>query len=209
MIRIILSLSLLLIIGCNNDEEKPGPITAADSSNGNKTQVQEPSPNIYAPVDISPMDMSYYPVEYPKLKMTDSITTPPLARVIYSRPHLGGRQLFKDVLKHGEPWRLGANEATELELFKDVTVQGKKIRSGRYILYAIPDTNKWTIVINSNIDNWGLKPNPSKDIARFEVPLARTANHLEYFTMVFEEKGNNVDLVMAWDNLETRLPIRF
>ena len=37
-------------------------------------------------VDKSPMDMSYYPVNYPILKIQDKLTEPLLARVIYSRP---------------------------------------------------------------------------------------------------------------------------
>ena len=40
------------------------------------------------PVDKSPMDMAYYPVNYPVLKIQDKLTEPLAARVIYSRPHL-------------------------------------------------------------------------------------------------------------------------
>ncbi|MCW3116706.1 MAG: hypothetical protein JWM28_788, partial [Chitinophagaceae bacterium] len=73
--------------------------------------------NPYSPIDVSPMDMSYYPVDYTKLKMTGSIKEPPAARVIYSRPHLQGRELFHGLLNYDEPWRLGANESTEIQLF--------------------------------------------------------------------------------------------
>ena len=43
------------------------------------------------PVDKSPMDMSYYPVNYPVLKINDKITEPLAARVVYSRPQKAGR----------------------------------------------------------------------------------------------------------------------
>lgn len=162
-----------------------------------------------SPVDLSPMDMSYYPVDYPKQKMTKTPTVPPQARVIYSRPHLQGRKLFNGVLKFGEPWRLGANEATELDLYTDATIQGKKIKSGRYILYCIPAAETWTIVLNSNIDTWGLQPDPSSDIARFTVPVQLTSNSVEFFTMIFQPGNNGVDLLMAWDNVEARLPFSF
>lgn len=165
--------------------------------------------NPYSPIDVSPMDMSYYPVDYPKLKMTNTANEPLIARVIYSRPHLQGRELFHGLLNYNQPWRLGANEATELDLFKDVTIQGKKVNEGRYILYCIPQVDKWTIVFNKNIDTWGLKPDPAKDAYRFSIPITHTDSRIEFFTMVFQKASVGANLLMAWDNVEARLPIQF
>src|SRR5688500_12410442 len=83
-------------------------------------------------LDKSPMDMSYYPASYPVLKIQDKITTQLLARVIYSRPQKTGRVIFGGLVKYGEVWRLGANEATEIEFYKNVRIGGKKISKGRY-----------------------------------------------------------------------------
>jgi hypothetical protein len=165
--------------------------------------------NPYSPIDVSPMDMSYYPVDYPKLKMTNTAVEPLIARVIYSRPHLQGRELFHGLLNYNQPWRLGANEATELDLFKDVTILGKKVSEGRYVLYCIPHTDNWTIVFNKNIDTWGLKPDPSKDAYRFNIPITQTDSRIEFFTMVFQKAGSGANLLMAWGNVEARLPINF
>lgn len=165
--------------------------------------------NPYSPVDVSPMDMSYYPVDYPKLKMAKTDNGPLIARVIYSRPHLQGRELFHGLLSYGQPWRLGANEATEIDLFKQISIQGKKVSEGRYILYCIPYEDKWTIVFNKNIDTWGLKPDSTKDAYHFDVPVKKTENRIEYFTMVFEKAPDGVNLVMAWDNVEARLLLNF
>jgi hypothetical protein len=198
------------LFACNqnkddNEQKDPGIDTTGKTQNIK----QENTANPYTSVDISPMDMSYYPPEYPQKKIGDSISEPPLARIIYSRPHLQGRKLFHDLLKYGEPWRLGANEATELELFRDATIQGKKIKAGRYVLYCIPQPKEWTIKLNGNIDSWGLNPDASKDISNFVIPVKETKYNLEYFTIVFEKKGNNSDILLAWDNLEARLPISF
>ena len=143
------------------------------------------------------------------LKMSNTISTEPLARIIYSRPHLQGRQLFHGLLKYGEAWRLGANESTELDLYTDAFIQDKKIKAGRYVLYCIPEADHWAIIINSNIDSWGLHPDSTKDIVQFIIPLKQTANHLEYYTMIFEKTNTGAELLMAWDNLEARLPFRF
>ena len=165
--------------------------------------------NKYATVDVSPMDMSYYPVEYYKMNAAKQAESPLVVRVIYSRPHLTGRELFKDVLKYGEPWRLGANESTEIEFFRDVTIQGKKIKNGRYILYSIPNEKTWTIVLNSNVDTWGLRQDAAKDLFRFEVKSTTVDHHTEYFSMIFTEADHGANLIMAWGNIELDLPIDF
>jgi hypothetical protein len=205
----VILIALVFFISCK-EKEKPPTVTKTatftDSvpDNNDATKV-----NRYAPVDLSPMDMSYFPADYPKLKMTDNNIPPPVARVIYSRPHLEGRQLFHDVLKYGERWRLGANESTELDLYQDVTIQNKKIKPGRYVLYCILGSDKWSMVLNSNIDSWGLKQDTTKDIQHFDIPISHGNPTLEYFSIVFEKTNDGADLVMAWDDVVAKLPINF
>lgn len=201
---------ILLLSSCSEEKKNDThPATVTPPADNPVRTISESAVNPYAIVDVSPMDISYFPVDYPKLKMTSAINTPPLARVIYSRPHLQGRHVFHDVLKYGEPWRLGANESTELELFSVADILGKKIEPGRYTLYCIPGATEWTIILNSNIDTWGLKPDPSKDITRFIVPVITTDTPLEYFTMVFQKTSAGADLLIAWDMVEVKLPFRF
>lgn len=200
---------LVVLLSCNNGkEDTPPPATSPRTDSSMRTN-NDSSINPYAQVDISPMDMAYYPPEYPKLKMAKATTAPPLARVIYSRPHLQGRQVFHDILNYGVAWRLGANESSELEFYSDATIQGNKIKAGRYVIYCIPQEKEWTIVLNSNIDSWGLQPDPKQDVVRFTAPVTTTENSLEYFTLVFVEKSKGCDLLMAWDNIEVRLPVDF
>ncbi len=171
--------------------------------------------NPYAPVDKSPMDISYYPVNYPLLKMNGGDTTNLTARLIYSRPQKNGRIIFgnapppKYVQQVGAFWRLGANEASEIEFFKPVIIKGQKILKGRYIIYCIPFENKWIIIFNSNLFSWGLHPDPSKDIAKIEIPLSKTDQSVEFFSMVFEQTEYGANLIIAWDNIKASLPISF
>jgi len=205
-----LLLLLVSVFGCSDKEHKPkeqaNNTTKKDTSAFSNS---ETNTNPYSAVDVSPMDMSYYPADYPKLKMSKAVNAPPLARITYSRPHLQGRHLFHDLLKYGEPWRLGANESTELQLYKDVAIQDKKVKAGRYVLYCIPQANTWTIVLNSNIDSWGLIPDSTKDLFRFTIPVKHNNQHLEYFTMIFEKTDEGAEILMAWDDVEARLPINF
>lgn len=202
-------LIFLFVLSCEQkpkETTQPKKATAADTT---QPTVPEMAVNTYASVDVSPMDMSYFPVEYTKMKMANGNVPPPVVRVVYSRPHLQKRRLFDGILKYDEPWRLGANESTEIDIFKPVTIQGKKVQPGRYILYCIPRPDKWTIVLNSNIDTWGLKQDPTKDIDHFDIPITTNNPLLEYFTMVFEKADKGANLVIAWDDVVGKLPIEF
>ncbi len=201
---------LLIFASCkNNDEKVSTPVTTVHSKDSAAIIQPENSVNPYASIDLSPMDMSYYPPDYPKIKMANPGSPAPKARIVYSRPHLQGRQLFPGILKYDTAWRLGANESSELQLYSDATILNQKIKAGRYIIYCIPKPGTWTIVLNSNTDSWGLHHDTSKDVASFVVPAIKTNQRIEFFTMIFEKKNETVELLMAWDNVETRLPIVF
>lgn len=200
-------LALLFLFSCSDSTSRDTTQRRPDIQiTDSPVRVQD---NPFAPVDVSPMDIAYMPSDYPIMKMTGGAKPLPLARVIYSRPHRQGRAIFGGLIKYGEPWRLGANEATEIEFFQPVTIQNKKIPKGRYVLYCIPQEDKWTIVFNSNLYSWGLKPHEEQDLYRFDIPVTTRANVLEYFTMVFEQPSENYELVMAWENKEGRLPLQF
>jgi hypothetical protein len=160
-------------------------------------------------VDKSPLDVCYYPVNYPVLKIRDKATEPLAARVIYSRPKANGRTVFGDLVKYGEVWRLGANEATEIEFYKPVTIGDKKVPKGRYSLYAIPRENSWTFVLNKETDTWGaFKYDESKDILRTDAPVQKSAEPVEAMAMTFEKGENNIiNLVVAWENVKVALPV--
>ena len=151
------------------------------------------------PVDKSPMDMAYYPVNYPVLKIQDKLTEPLAARVI-----------FGSLVKYGEVWRLGANEATEIEFFKSVKIGGKKINKGRYTLYALVNENTWTIIVNKETDTWGsFKYDKAKDVVRKEVTVEKTDMSIESLSMLFEKATGGYNLIVAWDNVKVALPIIF
>lgn len=159
-------------------------------------------------VDKSPMDMSYYPNGYPVSKIQDKPTEPLLARVIYSRPAKNGRTVFGDLLEYGKVWRLGANEATEIEFYQNVKVGSTKIKKGRYTMYCIPYADKWTIIINKDTDTWGsFKYDSKKDVARVDVPVQKQTELTEAFTMAFEKAATGANLIIVWDDVKVSLPV--
>ncbi|MBG9375684.1 DUF2911 domain-containing protein [Panacibacter sp. DH6] len=161
-------------------------------------------------MDKSPMDMNYSPQNYPILKMNGKVTTQqPNCRVLYSRPQKAGRDIFGGIITYGAVWRLGANEATEVEFFKNVTINGKTIAKGKYSLYAICNEKSWTIILNNEKDVWGLYYNPKKDVVRVNVPVEDTSKVIEAFTMYFEDAKAGTNLVIMWDTVKVVLPIKF
>lgn len=158
--------------------------------------------------DKSPLDVSYFPVNYPLLKVQDKLTEAPLARIIFSRPQKNGRQVFGKLIEYGKLWRLGANEATEIEFYKNVTVMGKTIKKGRYTLFAIPFEDKWTIIFNKDTDTWGtFNYSPNLDVVRVDVPLEILETPYEFFNAYFEKNGKTAGLKIMWDNVRVTIPI--
>jgi hypothetical protein len=152
-------------------------------------------------VDKSPMDMSYFPENYPLQKFQGKVTGNPTIRVIYGRPQKDGRIIFGDLIKYNEVWRVGANEATEIEFFKTAKIDGKLVPKGRYTLYCIP---------NKDTDSWGaFKYDSKKDLFRVKVPVKKVDVEVEALSIYFEKTTTGTKLNVAWDNALGVLPITF
>ena len=158
--------------------------------------------------DKSPLDVSYSPQGYPILKFQNKEMNGKLnARVVYSRPQVKGRVIFGSEVKYNEVWRLGANESTEIELYKNAVIAGKKIAKGRYSMYCIPEENQWTIILNKDTDSWGsFSYNAERDVVRAAIGVSKNESPVEYLTIYFDNVNN---LVMMWADLKANLPIQF
>jgi hypothetical protein len=159
-------------------------------------------------VDKSPMDVSYYPANFPILKIQNRATEPLVARILYSRPQRQGRKVFGELVEYGKVWRLGANEATEIEFYKDVKIDGKKIAKGRYTLYALVNESVWTMILNKDTDTWGaFKYDSKKDVIRTDVPVQKTDDLVESMSMWFEKSTSGLSLIVEWEQVKISLPI--
>ena len=178
--------------------------SVSSSSSTTTTAVKIPQ------LDKSPMDMAYYPDNYPVLKVKDKAIEPLVARVIYSRPQKEGRTIFGDLVEYGGVWRLGANEATEIELYKDVKIKDKKLAKGRYTLYAIPTETQWTIIFNKDTDIWGaFKYDEKKDVLRTPMPVQKNSTVAEAFSIQFSKSSSGADMMIAWDEAMVSKPFSF
>ncbi len=131
-------------------------------------------------------------------------------KITYCRPHKRDRKIFGDLLPFGEVWRTGANEATEITITGSVKLNGQTIKPGTYTLFTIPDKDHWTIILNSELGQWGAyNYNPKLDIVNFQVPVSTTSEIFEPFTIAFEQKAKSAVLVLMWDKTKVSIPIEF
>jgi hypothetical protein len=158
-------------------------------------------------LDPSPADIAYFPLNFAnKPKKGDNAA--PLIKVIYSRPSAKGRVIFGTLEAYGKVWRVGANESTEIRFFKPATVGGKKIPAGTYSLFAIPNADKWVIIINKQTDRWGAYVyDETLDVARVEVPVKPLSSPLENLSITFAPQPSGANLIIGWDKVMVEVPV--
>ena len=90
--------------------------------------------------------------------------------ITYSRPSVKGRTIWGELVPYDKVWRTGANEATTFTVSDDVLVEGQKLAKGTYSLHTIPGKSDWTIIFNSDADQWGSYAyDETKDVLRVKV----------------------------------------
>jgi hypothetical protein len=134
-------------------------------------------------------------------------------RVYYNRPFKKDRQIFGNLVSYDEVWRTGANEATTFETNKDLTIEGKKLKAGKYSLWTIPRKDNWTIIFNSEHGQWGINSKgeanrqPERDVLTIDATAVEQDQVFEQFTIAFEESGEDIEMVLAWDKTVVSVPI--
>lgn len=119
--------------------------------------------------------------------------------VTYGRPYKKGRVIFGELEKYGKVWRVGADEATTIKFASDVKFGGVDVKAGTYTLFAIPGETEWTLILNSQLGQWGAynyEKNKDKDIAAVKVPVQKLDMPVEQLTIRFIESGA---MVIEWD----------
>jgi hypothetical protein len=154
----------------------------------------------FSGMDKSPLDNASYPSDY---KISEKVV-----RITYGRPQLKDRQL-SELAPNGEVWRTGANEAPEITFYKDVKFGGKDVKAGTYALLTIPGEKEWTLVLHSNLNQWGsyFYKDEASDIARVMGGVSMADKSLEAFSIAFKEVEGGVHMVMGWDKTRVAVPI--
>ena len=128
--------------------------------------------------------------------------------VDYSSPRAKGRKVFGGLVPFGEPWRLGANEATTFVTSIPVSVGGTKVPAGSYTLFALPTADKWTLIINKKTGEWGVPyPGADSDFARVDMKSSKLASPMENFTIAFDKTADGCTMRVEWENTQASIAI--
>ncbi|HLZ12433.1 MAG TPA: DUF2911 domain-containing protein [Candidatus Acidoferrum sp.] len=118
----------------------------------------------------------------------------------YSSPRKNGRPIFGSLIPYGQVWRAGANEATTFVTTADLTVGGAHVPAGSYTIFAIPNQDKWSLIISKKTGEWGTPyPGEKEDLARVDMKVS-TGAVTENFTIALDKNSKGCTLKMAWDN---------
>ena len=124
-------------------------------------------------------------------------------KVDYSSPRAKGRKIFGGLVPYGEVWRTGANEATTFATDADLTVGGKEVPAGKYSIFTIPNQDKWTLIINKKIGEWGIPYKYEGDeLARVDMQVSKTPAPVENFTIAFDQTGDTCNMRLEWENTQ-------
>lgn len=134
--------------------------------------------------------------------------------VFYNRPYRKDREIFGALVPFNQVWRTGANEATTFETNKPLEVKGVQLPAGKYTLWTVPKDSTWNVIFNKKQYSWGvnaeMKPmwDPNYDALNIEVPVQKLNNHVEQFTIAFDNSTDNLFLTMAWDDIKVAVPLK-
>lgn len=129
--------------------------------------------------------------------------------ITYSRPGVKGRVIWGDLVPYDKVWRTGANEATTIAFSTDVRINGNPLEAGTYSLHTIPTKTQWTVIFNTQTNQWGSYAyNDSADALRIQVaPEAHEFQEWMMFSfpMVATEK---VTVALDWEKLRVPFEIQ-
>ena len=129
--------------------------------------------------------------------------------VTYGRPYKNDREIFGGLEQYGKVWRVGADEATTISFKNDVKIGGQAVKAGTYTMFAIPTEKEWTIILNSQLNQWGAYSygkHKDKDVASFKVPVKKLDKAVEQLTIRFPAEQQ---MLIEWDKTQVSVPMSY
>ena len=133
-------------------------------------------------------------------------------KINYSRPGLKGRSMFEKLTPVDKIWRTGANSGTKISFSTNVTVEGKEVPAGEYLIYSIPGAEKWSIMLYTDTSLGGRVSNydEAKELVRFETTSVNVSPKVETLTFQIGDLGaesTTASIIFLWENTSWKLHV--
>ena len=118
----------------------------------------------------------------------------------YDRPVARGRDLFGKLVRWNQTWTPGANNATTIEVDKDVRINGGALPKGKYSVWMIPKEHEaWTVFFHRNAKLFHVaRPTQADEQLHIDVTPEQGA-HMEALARYFPVVGpETTTLRMHW-----------
>ena len=116
------------------------------------------------------------------------------------------------LVPYGQPWRIGANEATAIHVPFRASIAGVNVEPGWYSLYAVPGATQWRIVVNSQAQRWGIPINDSvkaKDVGAGTVAVEHTSDAVEQLTIALRKTSDTSAMMdVSWEKTRVSIPVQ-
>jgi hypothetical protein len=121
----------------------------------------------------------------------------------YSSPRVRRRQIFGGLVAYDEVWSTGAHQATFINFAKDVKIEGKIVKAGKYAFFTIPTKENWTIIFNTNWDqHLADEYSKSNDVIRFDVTPSMSDDIIEELTFeVIPKDDKSGTIRFQWEKV--------
>ncbi len=126
----------------------------------------------------------------------------------YSSPSVRDRIIFGGLVGYNDVWQAGAHKATWIETDKDLAIDGKILKAGKYGFFVIPGKEQWEVMFNSRWDQHGKdKYDEAENVLTTQVTpeeLDETQESLIYEVEKLNSEGGKIEL--AWEKVRIEIP---
>ncbi len=128
--------------------------------------------------------------------------------IVYGRPYTKDpksgekRKIWGGLVRYGQVWRMGADEATLFTTDKEVSIGGTSVAPGTYSLFLLPEEGVAKLIVNKQTGQWGTKYDQSQDLARIGLIQQKLDKAADQFMIAIEKTGADGVLKLMWDDTQ-------
>jgi len=125
----------------------------------------------------------------------------------YGQPSLKGRT-DAALMPNGQPWRVGADEATVLKTDKPLKFGTLTLEPGTYTLNAEPGEKQWQLIVGklSKPGQWGVPYNASLEIGRAPMSVTAAKSPVEQLKISIDDTPKGGTLKVEWGSKVASIP---